>query len=172
MAAKSKPFIAARVPEGLNEALEKHVEATGESRTTALINALSSYLKWSDSKEHKASSAVDRLSLLEKRVTALEEITKQDKDTQESQMEFAIKFDSKQTNVTDNADKSDNKNPKDSGSNWLTIREAHERYCSDRTYEGFRRLKPEQLQEIYGLEFDLNRKKGKKPCRWVRKANS
>lgn len=161
MVAKSKPFIAARVPEGLNEALEKHVNDTGENRTTAIINALSFYLKWSDSKETKPNSTVDRLSLLEKRVAALEDLTKPSQSTQASQMELVID--------SDNTDNSDNNNQTESGLDWITLKEAHAKYCDDRSYDGFRRLKPEQFKENYGLEADPSRKKGKMPHRWLRK---
>lgn len=169
MTAKSKPFIAARVPEGLNEALEKHVNATGENRTTAIINALSSYLKWSDSKKEKHDSAVDRLSVLEKRVTELEKLTKPNQSNQASQMELVISSDNKENNSLDNTDNLDNDNQIEPEIGWMTVKEAYEKYCQDRSYNGFRRLKPEQFKENYGLEADSSRKKGRVPHRWLRK---
>lgn len=66
----AKPFIAARIPEDLNAKLEEHSKATGEGKTQVLINALSSYLKFTSQNEEVAK---DRLSILEKRFAELEE---------------------------------------------------------------------------------------------------
>jgi len=67
-----KPFLAARVPASLNDALEAHTKSTGESKTDALINALAAYLGWSEDNVVKSSSS-DRLSILESKVRELEE---------------------------------------------------------------------------------------------------
>ena len=73
MGKPQKPFIAARIPIGLEEALEKHTKSTGESKTTALINALGNYLGWSQDGETKPSVS-NRLNLLEERVEELEKL--------------------------------------------------------------------------------------------------
>ena len=67
-----KPFLAARVPASLNDALEADTKSTGENKTDALIIALAAYLGWSEDKKPKTSSS-DRLSQLEERVRELEE---------------------------------------------------------------------------------------------------
>lgn len=72
----SKPFIAARIPELLNERLDSFVQETGSSRTQILVNALAAYLGISiEIPEH--TRAVDRLADLEKRVAYLEGIIRQ-----------------------------------------------------------------------------------------------
>lgn len=67
-----KPFIAARIPEALNKALEKHTnKKDGESRTDAVINALNTYLG-QPLGVIKDNPEIDRIAELEKRVTVLE----------------------------------------------------------------------------------------------------
>jgi hypothetical protein len=68
-----KPFIAARIPEDLNHALNQHVEQSGENRTEALISALGQYLKFTPGNlsQNKAATKID--SLVE-RIARLEEI--------------------------------------------------------------------------------------------------
>ena len=51
---------------------------------------------------------------------------------------------------------------------WLTTKEAYTAHASDSSYETFRKLKPQQLLERFGLEADINRKK-EKGKRWIRK---
>jgi hypothetical protein len=72
----SKPFIAARIPEELNQALNAHSEATRESRTQALMNALSQYLGVADIAADRPQASADSSSLLS-RVIRLEEIVEQ-----------------------------------------------------------------------------------------------
>lgn len=161
MPAKSKPFIAARVPEGLNKALDKHVEATGESRTTAIINALSSYLQWTKAEVDKTTSAGDRLSKLEAKVTELERLLKKSQKRKEPE-QLVIG----QDNNTDNkhpktSDNTDNIDIKDG---WITTKEAHSLYGKEYTYESFRKIKPERMKQEFGLEVARITKKGaKKP---------
>jgi hypothetical protein len=69
----NKPFIAARIPEELNQALSTHSETTGESKTQALINALSQYLGVAYAAPDGAQVNANPLGLLS-RVTRLEEI--------------------------------------------------------------------------------------------------
>ncbi len=183
MPSKSKPFLAARIPAGLNEALDKHVEATGESRTMAAINALSKYLSWSDTKIEQSVSASDRVSLLDEK---LNELTKTVKALQAKIINLdSQKFTHAATQPNNKTViKTDNKGNQDAidntdniqitlesldNSEWMSVKEAHKKYAPNRSYEGFRKLKPEQLREEYGLEADLNRKQGQKPQRWLRK---
>lgn len=81
----NKPFVSARIPEKLLEQLEARSEATGETKTDILIEALTVYLNPSEAEdknqtdlenrmryfEHWISS---RLSSLEERVNSLEEL--------------------------------------------------------------------------------------------------
>lgn len=70
----AKPFIAARISEDLNQKLEEHSKITGESKTQALVNALTNYLGISvDRKE----GVDDRLKILEQKIVALEDFTKE-----------------------------------------------------------------------------------------------
>lgn len=70
-----KPFIAARIPEALNKALEKHTNKKGgESRTDAVINALNAYLGQPLGLV-EGSPEIDRIAELERRVSALENNT-------------------------------------------------------------------------------------------------
>lgn len=68
----SKPFLAARIPEEINQALNEHCKTTGESKTTAVINALREYL-WIPSSKDEDSNASDRLATLEEKVAQLEQ---------------------------------------------------------------------------------------------------
>jgi hypothetical protein len=72
----AKPFIAARIPEGLRLKLEEHSKATGEGKTQAIINALSAYLSFTP-EEGNREGAGDRLSLLEMKVAELEKLMKE-----------------------------------------------------------------------------------------------
>jgi Fe2+ transport system protein B len=78
-AKSEKPFLAARIPHSLENALESHVEFTGESKTQSIINALSAYLKWSENGE--VSNASDRLSKVERKVAELEQLLKTPQQT-------------------------------------------------------------------------------------------
>jgi hypothetical protein len=54
---------------------------------------------------------------------------------------------------------------------WMTTKEAHNRYGKDSPYEGFRKYSAEKLQKEFGLEADVSRKeKGKNSSRWIRQA--
>lgn len=64
----AKPFISARIPQDLLEQLESRADATGESKTEILVEALKEYL---DPKEQKPSTE-ERLSL-EQRLRAFEQ---------------------------------------------------------------------------------------------------
>lgn len=100
-AKSEKPFVAARIPHSLENALESHVELTGESKTQSIINALSAYLKWSESEE--TSNASDRLSEVERKVAKLEQLLKK------PQQINLLDLDSK--SVINNVKQVDNKKP-------------------------------------------------------------
>jgi hypothetical protein len=68
-----KPFIAARIPEELNHALNQHVERSGESRTETLISALEQYLNLTPSNKPQSKSAT-KIGSLEGRIARLEEM--------------------------------------------------------------------------------------------------
>ncbi|MGD1857869.1 MAG: hypothetical protein ACFB2W_26835 [Leptolyngbyaceae cyanobacterium] len=110
MGKPQKPFIAARIPIGLEEALEKHTKATGESKTTALINALGSYVSWSQDEKAKPSST-DRLNLLEERVEKLEKLIQAPQQTSLLELKPVIETDNNTDNKLSEAetDNSDNK---------------------------------------------------------------
>lgn len=66
-----KPFIAARIPEVIDEKLKAHVASTGADRTTIIVSALAQYLGCSIETPVE-TKAIDRLEALEKRVEELE----------------------------------------------------------------------------------------------------
>lgn len=68
-----KPFIAARIPEELNQALIKHVESSGLNRTEVIIDALATYLKFPTSFTQTNKNDT-RLNLLEERISILERL--------------------------------------------------------------------------------------------------
>lgn len=68
-----KPFIAARIPEELNHALNQHVEQSGESRTEALISALEQYLNLTPSNRPQ-NKFTTTIGSLEERIARLEEM--------------------------------------------------------------------------------------------------
>jgi hypothetical protein len=92
-----KPFLAARIPYGLEQALETHVKSTNESKTQTIIKALSAYLKWSD--ESSSPNASDRLSKLERKVAEIEKLLKAPQQTSfldaDAVITEDIKFDNK-----------------------------------------------------------------------------
>ena len=168
MATKSKPFIAARIPEDLNNALDKHANATGENRTTTIINALSSYLKWSSPEVKKTISAGDRLSLLEKRVKELEKLFQNNQKQQniEKEPEKSQQLVIVSDNESDNTSKTevDNTDNKDKELSWMTSKEAHNLYGAKYTHDSFRKFKPERLKKEFGLVVERILKEGhKKP---------
>lgn len=71
-----KPFLAARIPASLSEALEAHVKSTEESKTDVIINALSVYLGWSDNGATQINAS-DRLGRLEARLDELEKLVRE-----------------------------------------------------------------------------------------------
>jgi hypothetical protein len=98
----NKPFIAARIPEELNQALSTHSEATGESKTQALINALSQYLGVAHAAPDGAQVNSNPLSLLS-RVARLEEIIEKMQGA-----EIVIEIDNDTDNGLERDDQADN----------------------------------------------------------------
>ncbi len=95
-----KPFLAARIPHSLESALESHVKSTGESKTLSVIKALGAYLNWTEDKSNPNAS--DRLSLLEKKVTELENFLKTPHQTNWLDEEPVIKNDTSSDNKKEN----------------------------------------------------------------------
>lgn len=91
-----KPFLAARIPYGLEQALEAHVKSTNESKTQTIIKALGTYLKWSG--EDSNPNASDRLSKLERKVIELEKLLKTPQQTSFLDTNTVIKKDIKTDN--------------------------------------------------------------------------
>ncbi|MBD2103641.1 YlcI/YnfO family protein [Leptolyngbya sp. FACHB-261] len=65
----ANPFIGVRIPPELHQAIIERMQATGQSRSEIVIAALEKYLE--------IHPCPDRLTLIEKRLSDLEEITKQ-----------------------------------------------------------------------------------------------
>ena len=194
-----KPFLAARVPASLNDALEAHTKSTGESKTDALINALAAYLGWSEDNVTKSSSS-DRLSLLEERVRKLEEVTYKPrqinlldiKPSEPEPVNTVIISDNAEDNnlviISDNAEDNslviepnkpepveavieiDNEmDNEEEAEEWLTTKEAFERYGKGVSYNTFRNTKPEKMPEKFGLEADPSRKiPGQYSSKWLK----
>ena len=56
---------------------------------------------------------------------------------------------------------------------WLSTKEAWEALKKPRSYEAFRKLSPEKLSSLYGIQFDLQRKtEGKYSPKWLRLSSS
>lgn len=106
----AKPFIAARIPEALNKALEKHTsKKDGESRTEAIINALNAYLG-QPLGIIENSPEVDRITDLEKRIVALEKKTGEAIQGNLLDKDDVIKTDNQTKSKSDKpVDSSDNK---------------------------------------------------------------
>jgi hypothetical protein len=98
----NKPFLAARIPEELNQALSTHSETTGESKTQALINALSQYLGVAHAAPDEAQVNSNPLSLLS-RVARLEEIIEKMQGA-----EIVIEIDNDTDNGLERDDQADN----------------------------------------------------------------
>lgn len=170
-----KPFLAARIPTSLNSALEAHVESTGESKTDTIINALAAYLGWSDNETISTTSASDRLSVLEQRVDALENLLREPKQTSlfETNINFDKRFDNRQP-TKKQAEPTATTTPKETKETkeWLTAQEAFNEYKSqggERSWESFRKFSPERLREL-GFAVDKSRKGKDKPSRWIKRA--
>jgi hypothetical protein len=98
----NKPFIAARIPEELNQALNTHSETTGESKTQALINALSQYLGVAYAAPDGAQVNANPLGLLS-RVARLEKIIEKMQGA-----EIIIEIDNDADNSLEREDQTDN----------------------------------------------------------------
>lgn len=105
-----KPFLAARIPYGLEKALEDHVKSTNESKTQTIIKALGTYLKWSE--ENSSPNASDRLSKLERKVTELEKLLRTPQQTSFLDADPVIKRDINIDNKTDNKKENSKSKPK------------------------------------------------------------
>lgn len=153
------------MPASLNNALEAHTKSTGESRTDTLINALATYLGWSEGKKLEASSS-DRLSQLEERVKELEELIYKPRQTS------LLEMDPSQPKAVETVIKIDNKNDnKEGAGKWLNTKDAYAKYGSGVTYDAFRKTKPERMLERFGLEADISRKApGQCSSEWLRAA--
>jgi hypothetical protein len=69
----ASPFFSGRIPQSLFDAVEQHLQATGESKTTILKNALSAYLGLSP-EPVATSTGSSRLEVLENRLAQVERI--------------------------------------------------------------------------------------------------
>jgi hypothetical protein len=73
----AKPFISARIPQDLLEQLESRADATGESKTDILVEALKEYLDPKEPGTEERSSLEQRLRAFEQwavsRLTSIEE---------------------------------------------------------------------------------------------------
>jgi metal-responsive CopG/Arc/MetJ family transcriptional regulator len=65
----SKSFISARIPDDLQEKLESYSQATGESKSRILIDALSKYLNADSSTTDKDLNLYDRILYFERWVS-------------------------------------------------------------------------------------------------------
>jgi len=63
------PFIGVRVPQEIYDALQAHIESSGEKQPKVIVNALQAYLNLPASAE---TSLEERVNYLEKRLSALE----------------------------------------------------------------------------------------------------
>jgi hypothetical protein len=81
----AKPFISARIPQDLLEQLESRADATGESKTDILVEALKEYLDPKEPSTEERSSlekrlrnfeqwATDRLTNIEEKVEELDDL--------------------------------------------------------------------------------------------------
>lgn len=61
----TKSFISARIPKHLMERLEAHVEATGDSKTDVIVEALAEHLAHDEESKTRGGSIERRLSSLE-----------------------------------------------------------------------------------------------------------
>lgn len=59
------PFIGGRIPQELHDALQKHIEESGEKLPQVLQKALSSYLNYTSAVDKKQSGLEERLTALE-----------------------------------------------------------------------------------------------------------
>lgn len=163
-----KPFLAARIPMGLNDALEAHSKSTNESKTDAIINALAMYLQWSD-KGKVGNSASDRLSLLERRVKDLETEVYKPKQTNLLDIQ-STETESKASVIkTENTTDKEGHKDKNRNTEWLSTKEAHQRYAPEMPYGTFRKLSPEKLLERFQLETDESKKTGNRyNAQWIK----
>lgn len=158
-----KPFLAARIPEGLDKALQDYVDLNGGSRTDILIDALSVYLGWSNGEQPKPATS-DRLSRLEQRLETLETEIYRPKQTSLLTGEAGVQ--EEYSTVI----KQDNK-PDDSSQEeeWLTTTEAFERYGEKMAASTFRKLQPKELLARFGLHSDPSKKgRGRIPSKWIK----
>ena len=165
MGKPQKPFIAARIPIGLEEALEKYTKSTGESKTAALINALASYIGWSKGEEAKPS-ANDRLSLLEERVKHLEKLIQIPQQTSLLELESVIKTDNKIDNNLSEAetDNSDNKVIKTDQENIIDVVVNEHKESDNKDNDVITREKlftHKEVAEITGIPYNTIRKRPK-----------
>jgi hypothetical protein len=151
-----KPFLAARIPHGLETALESHVKSTGESKTLSVVKALGAYLNWTEDKSNPNAS--DRLSLLEKKVTELENFLKTPHQTNWLDEESVIKNDAFSDNEKEKRQEKPSKNSvikKDKNND--NNPKVPEPELSDEENSGL--MTHKELAELTKLNYHLIRKK-------------
>lgn len=144
-----KPFVAARIPTELEAALAKHIEATRESKTEAIINALSAYVGWTPNS--KDTNQQDRLSQIEARLAEIERQLQIPQQTNLLKLSPVISLDNRQDSLDQ---KEENENTDNTENNVIKLENAPEKLFSHR-----------EVSDMTGMKYSTvrGRARGKNP---------
>ena len=160
---KANPKVSAYLSTELNQALQSWMkEHRIKKVSVGLTSILEQFLGVNQDKLPVGQGFVtlEQFQKLQQRIEELEtNILKVDQSKPEVEPEKAIDQSKLKSSLTPN-------------SKWLTSKEAHEKYGGQTKIGTFRKMKPEQLKERFGLEADKSRKgRGGKPAKWLRKVD-
>ena len=170
---KANPKVSAYLSTELNQALQswmkKHrIKKVSVGLTTILENFLG--VNQDEPPVGQSSVSLEQFQGLQKRIEALEQIISEVDQSKPKveQKSLEIKVEPEKEEPKKSVAQSRPISKLNQNTEWLTTKEAFTAYGSDSSYETFRKLKPQQLLERFGLETDINRKK-EKGKRWIKK---
>lgn len=193
---KANPKVSAYLSTELNQALQNWMkEHRIKKVSVGLTTILENFLGVNQDKlpVNQSSVSLEQFQELQQRIEALEQtILKVDQSKLKvEQKSLEIKVEPKKNaskkavdqikskssskkGMKEVSDKTVNQIEPTSSSNqnseWLTTKEAHEKYGGKTKIGTFRKMRPEQLKERFGLEADESRKGGGgKAGKWLRK---
>ena len=177
---KANPKVSAYLSIELNQALQSWMkEHRIKKVSVGLTTILESFLGVNQDKlpVDQSSVSIEQFQELEKRIETLERsISKVDQSKPKVEPEKLVAQSQPKSRPTKIPNRAVNQSKPSSSSThnneWLTTKEAHEKYGGKTKIGTFRKMRPEQLKERFGLEADESRKgRGGKADKWLRKVD-
>ena len=174
---KANPKVSAYLSSELNQALQSWMKKHRIKKVSVgLTTILEQFLGVNQDKLPVGQNfaSLEQFQSLQQRIEALEQtISKVDQSKPKvEQKSLEIKVEPEKKESKKSVAQSKSKSSPIQNEAWLTTKEAHEKYGGKTKHGTFRKMKPAQLKERFGLEADESRKgHGGKAGKWLRKVD-